>query len=240
MPQMHWFAVIGTVRHTVVNGISSTLAVTIIHPADGVFAMFVMTASLATKFQCGIFVEWMIFQAFLKPPEPFVQSVVFPLLFVAVLVPPIGLWSGFLVYRPMWTSHWKLCLGVSVFLFFMPGVLEEFVFRVLLLPSPDQVSGLDWWLRAVLPWVAFVLMHVFNPRKQSRIVFRDWRFLFLAGVLGFACTWAFYSSNGSIWAPVIVHWIPVVIWQFTFSGYPKLMGDKFVIPKEHQKHDKKK
>ena len=113
-----------------------------------------------------------------------------------------------------------------------PGISEELVFRVLLLPHPAvpadrfHVQGLHrpfaYARRAALPLLAFVLMHLINPHARSRAAFWDLRFLAMSAALGGACTAAYRVSHGSLWAAALVHWLPVCVWLFAFGGYQKL------------------
>jgi len=44
-----------------------------------------------------------------------------------------------------------------------------------------------------------------------------------AGLLGAACTGA-YARTGSIWPPVAIHWLTVVLWKVLFAGPPGVFG----------------
>jgi len=52
---------------------------------------------------------------------------------------------------------------------------------------------------------------------QARALFDDPRFLFQATLLGVACSLA-YGFTGSLWPPVLIHWLAVVIRLEPFRG----------------------
>lgn len=52
-------------------------------------------------------------------------------------------------------------------------------------------------------------------------IFRTPVFLLSAALLGVACTVA-YLHTGSLWVPVVIHWIIVAVWLVLLGGYKKL------------------
>ena len=141
-------------------------------------------------------------------------------LLLVVITTPIGLQSGFLRIERMAGNLWRLVV-VALTLAIQPAMLEEFLFRALLLPHPAQSHP----LRITLPWavvglVAFILSHPINGifiRKTARSLFTDPLFLIFAGLLGVACT-AAYLISGSIWPPVLIHWAVVTPWILFLGG----------------------
>ena len=89
----------------------------------------------------------------------------------------------------------------------MPALMEEGIFRVLLLPRP--LSALD--LKAQLAWAGlsvglFVLYHPVAGRlwyPPGRPLFEQARFLLPCSLLGAICVIA-YGWSGSLWAPVLI------------------------------------
>jgi predicted Abi (CAAX) family protease len=66
----------------------------------------------------------------------------------------------------------------------------------------------------------FVAWHPLAGRlwyPRGRRLFDDRRFLLLAGLLGLTCVMA-YQLTGSIWPPVLIHWLVVLIWLETLGG----------------------
>jgi predicted Abi (CAAX) family protease len=141
------------------------------------------------------------------------------LLFI-VITTPIGLRSGFLRINLMVDDRWRLVV-VALLLYIRPALLEEVLFRALLLPHPAQ----RYPLKITLVWAAvglvvFILSHPINGlfiRKSARSLFTDPIFLIFAGLLGMACT-AVYLISGSIWPPMLIHWAVVTPWILFFGG----------------------
>ncbi len=100
--------------------------------------------------------------------------------------------------------------------FLAPGLLEEALFRGLLLPHP-RASGLAW--RARLPWwlgslALYLALHPLVAlllRPAARGVFDAPAFLVEAGLLGVVAT-ALYERTGSLWPGVLLHGAVVAAW----------------------------
>ena len=105
-----------------------------------------------------------------------------------------------------------------------PAILEELFFRVLLLPYPLEVSFKSYLLRSALSLFLFIVYHPLNALTffpQGRQVFFDNIFLVLAANLGIVCTITYWQT-GSIWLPVLIHWVTVAVWLSYFGGLDKL------------------
>jgi predicted Abi (CAAX) family protease len=132
--------------------------------------------------------------------------------------------SGFLTLPWQWPPLAQ-ALPRMAGLLLMPALGEELLFRVLLIPT--QGEGFPW--SAQLAWMLlslglFVLYHPFAARlwyPQARALFNDPRFLVQATLLGVACSLA-YVLTGSLWTPVLIHWLAVVIWLEPFRGRQRL------------------
>ena len=111
---------------------------------------------------------------------------------------------------------WKL-----LWLFFSPALIEELVFRVIFLPYPSHdILPNDWLLWALVGLILFILYHPFNALifyRKAKPVFRRPIFLWLCGLLGLACTIAYFLT-GSLWVIVLIHWSVVVVWLFGLGG----------------------
>ena len=135
------------------------------------------------------------------------------------VVIPLGWRTGLLVWEPV--TDWRIGCSAGAIAFWVPAVLEESIFRVLLLPRPDaaiSVLELIGWL--VLSLVLFVAAHPLNGMlylKAARSTFFDPIFLACAGLLGIACTATYWQSQ-SLWAPVLLHWIVVLLWLLGLGG----------------------
>ncbi len=135
---------------------------------------------------------------------------------------PIGFWQRFLKVRIWPATPWQYVL-LAVRLFLMPALLEEFVFRVLLLPSTRLASPV-WLGWAVLSLMLFIVYHPLNAKtvyKAGSPTFFNPVFLVLTGLLGCACTIAYFWI-GSLLAIALLHWVVVTVWLTGLGGMAKL------------------
>ncbi|NJP12661.1 MAG: CPBP family intramembrane metalloprotease [Leptolyngbyaceae cyanobacterium RU_5_1] len=137
---------------------------------------------------------------------------------------PIGFSQGFLQFNPWRASRWHYGL-LTVQLFFMPALVEELIFRVLLLPHPK--AGVTWQLWTTWAIVSLILFIVYHPLeaktyyKQGSPTFFNPVFLTLAGLLGVACTLT-YQLTGSLLTLTVIHWIVTTAWLTLFGGMEQL------------------
>jgi uncharacterized protein len=133
---------------------------------------------------------------------------------------PVGLLSGLLRPATPHASPGEMA-GAGVLLFVQPALMEEIVFRGLLLPR-----GWGSMRRGRLVVVAgialalYVASHPINAwlfRPQAFDLFASPAYLVLATLLGLACT-ATYLISRSIWPPVAVHWLSVATWIWFLGG----------------------
>jgi predicted Abi (CAAX) family protease len=136
-----------------------------------------------------------------------------------------GWQTGFLRFDNQFTkSIWREALLLGQ-LFFLPALIEEIIFRVILLPHPIETAAsmnISHWVMISLG--SFILYHPLNALtfyRAGKPTFFDWRFLTLAGLLGGFCTIA-YLATGSIWPAILMHWIVVVGWLKLFGGQAML------------------
>jgi uncharacterized protein len=110
-------------------------------------------------------------------------------------------------------------LPLTLFLF--PSVPEELFFRGLLIPR--NASELPWQRSVsyvVFSAFAFTIWHplnalTVNPTAQQ--FFLNPFFLIIVFLLGLACGFSYLLSR-SIWVPVIIHWLTVVVWVLFLGG----------------------
>jgi predicted Abi (CAAX) family protease len=135
-----------------------------------------------------------------------------------------GLRSGIIREEKTTLSTWgRVLLGARLLLH--PAVVEESIFRGLLIPSPTDTSitptVLAW---IILSWLLFILAHPINSlilKPQTRAVFTHPVFLILAGLLAI-CTSALYWISASLWPAILFHWIVVFVWMTRFGGLSNL------------------
>lgn len=149
------------------------------------------------------------------------------LLILTLFCLPFGLWCNFLKIENIKASK-KVILSIVAGSLFFPAISEELFFRVLLLPHPQEnVTTATVWLWGSISLILFIIYHPLNAvtffpigRKTS---FNS-VFLLLAAVLGVVCS-IVYEQSGSLWLPVIIHWLVVVVWLVFLGGYKQLHGE---------------
>jgi predicted Abi (CAAX) family protease len=129
--------------------------------------------------------------------------------------------TGFLRFDNQFKGSWLHEILFVGKLFFLPALVEEFLFRLLLIPHPIETAifgDLVKW--SLISLGAFVIYHPLNALvfyPPGKPTFWDWRFLTLAGLLGAVCSIAYYTT-GSIWPSILIHWVVVVGWIKLFGG----------------------
>ncbi|HEY9735193.1 MAG TPA: CPBP family glutamic-type intramembrane protease [Trichocoleus sp.] len=148
------------------------------------------------------------------------------LLLYGAIALPYGFKSNFL--KPYAAVRNPLRLGVNLLLLMLvPALIEELLFRVLLLPHPLEALPIGRWLLwAALSLGLFVAYHFVSASTYypaGKPTFFDRRFVLLAAWLGFVLTLA-YRLSGSLWAVATIHWVVVALWLYAFGGLPRLQG----------------
>ncbi|MEB3272751.1 MAG: type II CAAX prenyl endopeptidase Rce1 family protein [Prochlorothrix sp.] len=148
-------------------------------------------------------------------------------LYAAFAVP--WAWGRLLRWEPV-RSPGAILSNASIALIF-PALFEEILFRVLPLPLSDRSgAGIAWdttpdlWIWTGLSLLVFILAHPLNAWlifPDRRTTFYNPTFLTLAGFLGLICTLA-YLQSGSLWPPVLIHWLVVVVWLLLLGGCQRL------------------
>ncbi|MEB3292459.1 MAG: CPBP family glutamic-type intramembrane protease [Synechococcales bacterium] len=132
---------------------------------------------------------------------------------------PIGLGVGFLHWQPV--GGWEVAIWVAIGTFFMPGLAEEVLFRLLLLPHPTEPIGpLRRRNYIFASWLLFLLYHLL---PGTPAFFQTPGFLLGAGLLGITCTTSYLHSR-SIWTAIFLHWVIVLIWLLGFGGLARFSG----------------
>ena len=130
----------------------------------------------------------------------------------------VGLNSG-LFKLDIIDSSFAFFLPFTLFVF--PSFLEESFFRGILIPNNTRERGLKYALViALISSTLFVAWHPLNAltfNKGAQEIFFNPYFLFDVFCLGMACSLSYIYSR-SLWSPVIIHWLTVVIWVFFLGG----------------------
>ncbi len=136
----------------------------------------------------------------------------------------LGFRSDFLKIEIL-KAPWKTIARILLITFFFPTVAEEILFRVLLLPHPaEKLSIAAQWLWGSISLVLFIVYHPLNALTfypAALTVFKTPIFLVLVALFGIACIIS-YLQSGSLWLPVVIHWLCVVVWLLLLGGYSKL------------------
>ena len=115
----------------------------------------------------------------------------------------------------------KLLYFLPLSLFFFPAFLEESFFRGILIPNQIQEKGRKAILAVTLfSATAFTLWHplnalTVNPGAQS--LFLNPYFLGIVFALGITSSLSYIYSQ-SLWVPILIHWLTVVIWVIFLGG----------------------
>ncbi len=110
---------------------------------------------------------------------------------------------------------------LPVILFVFPSFLEESLFRGLLIPNDSCERGVGYVVMisfvSALLFVAWHPLNALTINPGARELFTDPNFLLIAFFLGIACAISYIYSR-SLWAPVIIHWLTVVVWVIFLGG----------------------
>lgn len=136
-----------------------------------------------------------------------------------------GFKSNFLQFNFLKSPLLKLQIIITSF--FAPALLEEILFRVFFLQPTKNLTQISLLL-VIINLLLFVLYHPLNAMTffpQGKETFTDSTFLGLAALLGLICLITYWQS-GSLWLPVLIHWIIVLTWLICFGGYQSLYQKK--------------
>jgi predicted Abi (CAAX) family protease len=146
------------------------------------------------------------------------------LLLLTLISLPIGFRSGFF-RASLLQASWVTIVGIAMTAFLMPAIAEELFFRVLLLPHPtENPTSETQWVWGCVSLILFLVYHPLNGLSffpTGLKTFREPIFLLLAALLGVVCAIA-YLQSGSLWPPVVIHWLVVVVWLLLLGGYKQL------------------
>ncbi len=155
--------------------------------------------------------------------ETWLHTAVLLLLFTIIAL-PIGFRSGFLQIEVLRAS-WIKITAIILTALLTPAITEELFFRVLLLPrNAENIPVAQLWLWGCTSLVLFIAYHPLNAISffsRGRKTFFNLVFLVLAALLGIVCSLA-YIQSGSLWTPVALHWLAVVVWLLLLGGYGRL------------------
>ncbi len=112
---------------------------------------------------------------------------------------------------------WFLPFTMLVF----PSLLEEAFFRGLLIPRSTELKASRSSLTIILfSSLLFTLWHPFNAlliNAGAREFFYNIHFLAIVFLLGITCAISYLASR-SLWIPILIHWITILVWVFFLGG----------------------
>ncbi|MGB3193542.1 type II CAAX prenyl endopeptidase Rce1 family protein [Lyngbya sp. PCC 8106] len=153
------------------------------------------------------------------------RVVLMSLLVYGLVALPLGFLSRFLQFHPCLRSPGTVLSNI-VKLFFFPALVEEIVFRVILIPHPLEAVSLKTWVFWMLFSLGlFIIYHPLNALifyPEGNPTFWNSIFLILAGFLGLTCALV-YRLTGSLWGIVIIHGLIVFVWLYFLDGINKLV-----------------
>ncbi len=118
-------------------------------------------------------------------------------------------------------DRFELCLLLAFHAFVFPAFFEESFFRGLLIPNNAKRRGSKYVLvMSLISSTLFVAWHPLNAltiNKGARELFLDPYFLVVGSCLGMARSLSYIYSI-SLWSPVIIHRLTVVIGVIFLGG----------------------
>ena len=130
-----------------------------------------------------------------------------------------GLFSVKVIDYPM-----SVLLPFSLFIF--PSLPEEAFFRGVLIPhNATNHSEKRIVAYIIVSTAAFVLWHPLNALTINRAaapMFLNPSFLVIVAALGITCSISYVASR-SLWTPIIIHCLTVVVWVVFLGGRNKLL-----------------
>ena len=133
---------------------------------------------------------------------------------------PLGIVSG-LLHPSLPPLPVGGALLTAAMILLHPAFTEELVFRVLLLPRRlEHVSRLRLYVTICAALLLYVAAHPLNAYffwPAAWPVFANAFYLAMTALLGLTCITA-YLMTGSIWLPVLIHWLTVTLWLLLLGG----------------------
>lgn len=140
------------------------------------------------------------------------------ILLFAFIALPIGISGELFAFQTV--DRGTACIAVfSLFLF--PALLEESFFRGILIPfNTKQKTKKSVLLFVLFSAGLFTLWHPFNAltiNPGAQALFCDPYFLVIVFCLGIVCSLSYIISQ-SLWVPIIIHWLTVLVWVLLLGG----------------------
>ncbi|WP_036483327.1 type II CAAX prenyl endopeptidase Rce1 family protein [Myxosarcina sp. GI1] len=152
-----------------------------------------------------------------------IEHLIMAIFIYALLALVTGFKTKFLTFAV--EQNWISISRVTFTALLAPAISEEILFRVLLLPHPEENHGVNyvliWVLISLLTFVIYHPVNGFTLYTAGAKTFTNPIFLLLATGLGISCIYL-YLDSGSLWTPVVFHWLIVVVWLLCLGGSTRL------------------
>jgi predicted Abi (CAAX) family protease len=138
----------------------------------------------------------------------------------AIATLAFGHFSGFLHARSDPYTLTTLAIYLIAYLF-VPGVLEESLFRTVFLPTSLTLRRRRTYVLVAVSTFLFIIFHPLNSYfffPDVYGVFSDWRFLTMVGLLGVYCSLTLVATK-CVYYCVLIHYLLVICWKFVFWGH---------------------
>lgn len=117
--------------------------------------------------------------------------------------------------------HRDVSLRFALGVFIQPCLTEEFVFRFLLTPKSCLLQPVTKSFATIFfSSAVFVIAHPINAfffNESLQKYAYDLHYLIIVFMLGVSCS-IIYIKTASIWAPVWLHWVTVIVWLVFLGG----------------------
>lgn len=128
--------------------------------------------------------------------------------------------SSILLWTPR-KNGFNLALLLYIVIILYNAFVEEIIFRGILIPPKYRnVPQKKSYLSAIFSISIFVAWHPITAlffSHPKRHLFLDPAILCIVTLLAMACSIT-YLRTSSLWMPIIIHWITIIVWVLGFGG----------------------
>ncbi len=151
------------------------------------------------------------------PPTNLSVKSVILIPFYIIFALSVGFYFDVLKFKPIYSSA---LFYLPITLLFMPAIFEEVIFRGLIIPRDTKNKDTKTIIAYIaISTILYLLWHplmgLINP--VSAVFFFNPYFLIIVVFLGITCGLAYIYSQ-SLWLPIIIHWLTVLIWVILLGG----------------------
>jgi len=141
------------------------------------------------------------------------RSAAFELAWALPLLLVIAHWGGLARLQDPPAASTAAMLAATLFV--MPALLEELLFRGLIIPREGPKR--KWIALSVLLFVLWHPLQVVTVGPSWAGSFLNPWFLLVVGILGLALA-RMYAATRSLWPSILTHWLVIFGWKTLFGG----------------------